>query len=332
MIEENAEFAPGKALVESLDRTGLPQTVKGKVQKLILRLVAGGPGYNYYQKARERLDVVEGRSRISNIVADEIGRQALLDPEFMERAKARFLGDMAAKQENVEAVAAEAQAKVDAMPEAEQQSASDALEPSQDWLNAFTREAELASSDELRERLASILAGEARKPGTFSRSTIRLVAEFEKDILESFQSILPRRIGDAIFRDESWTQGEFFQKGVTLEDVGLISGSGGFTSRFIVCDENGNGFLLGDVWAMVISADAGTKKQVPVWMLTRAGREIASLLPASDERETLRLVANKLGKDGLKQIYLGPMVPRDEGIFVVRDEIVWDKNADAAAA
>jgi hypothetical protein len=327
MIEENKKGAPGTALADALGQSGIADTIKGKVQRLALRLVAGGPGYEYYQKARSRLDIIEGRSRISNIVADELGRQALLDPEFMERAKARFLGDMAEKQENIEAVAAKAQEKIDVMPDAGAKADVNAPEPSQDWLNTFTREAELASSDELRERLAAILAGEARKPGTFSRSTVRFVAEADKQLLEEFQRALEFSVGDAIFREDSWNQGEWFSRGVMLESAGLITGSAGFTNRIVKIDANGNGFVIGNQYALVIKGSAGIEKQLSIFLLTRVGLEVAALLTRPNEFTALQRVSTLIEKSSLTQLSLGPHQPLPDGRFNIQNAfVVWDKD------
>jgi len=327
---EAEESSPGQALATAINQTGLSQTVKSKFQQLILRLIAGGPGYEFYKKARERLDEVEGRSRISNIVADELGRQALLDPEFMERAKARFLGDMAQKQENLEAVAAKAEAKVDQMPDAE----SEDRDPSDDWMNTFTREAELASSDELRERLANILAGEARKPGTFSRSTVRYIAEAEKQVLESFQSLLPHRVGDAILRDDDWNVGEQFTKTIDLEAEGLLTGSQGFTHRKIRLDVNGIGFLIGQKASLTVRGQPGTEHQVSILLLTRIGQEVASLLPATNEVASLTRAASLLkDKPGFEEIWWGPHTQLSDGQYQVHQAfLIWKRENEAAVA
>lgn len=321
---EAEESSPGQALATAINQTGLSQTVKSRFQQLILRLIAGGPGYEYYKKARERLDEVEGRSRISNIVADELGRQALLDPEFMGRAKARFLGEMAQKQENLEAVAAKAEAKVEDMPDAEKED----RDPSDDWMNTFTREAELASSDELRERLASVLAGEARKPGTYSRSSVRLIAELEKDVLESFQRLLTHRVGDAIVREDEWNSGAWFASAVELEAEGFLTGSQGFTHRKIIIGENGIGFMIGQKASLTIIGKPGAVHEVSILLLTRVGQEVASLLAPTNEFASITRAGSLLkGKDGIDQIWFGPHTKLGENQYhVLRTLLIWDRE------
>lgn len=333
MTDEAAESPPGQGLIEALNQTGLPQTVKGKFQRLILRLIMGGPGFEYYAKAREKLDEVEGRSRINAIVADEIGRQALMDPEFMERAKARLLGDMVQRQENVEAVAARAKAKMDAMPEGEATAEASGPEPSQDWVNSFTREAELASSDELRERLAEVLAGEARKPGTYSRATVRFIAEAERDTLDAFGKALQHRVSDAIIRDpKEWNSGAWFNIGTILEAEGLISGATGFTHKTMTLDDNGNGFFIGDRAGLVCKGPVGITLNISVWLLTRLGSQVATLMTATDEFAALARLSAFIDKSQLTSIVSGPVLrlptfPKG-GIQIPTVFVLWDAEAE----
>ena len=70
-----------------LGQGDVAKTLLAETRRAIFRLIAGGIGLPYYEKIRENLDTIEGRSRINALVAEEVGRQAIADPEFMERAK-----------------------------------------------------------------------------------------------------------------------------------------------------------------------------------------------------------------------------------------------------
>lgn len=323
MSSEATGEGPGKAIVSAINQTGLPTTVRGKVQRVILRMVAGVVGPERFEKVRENVSTIEGRSRVDALVAEEVARQAIADPAYMERAKARFLGEIARKQENIEAVASKAQARADAAPDADSESANPHVEPTEDWMNAFIREAENASSDELRDRLAAVLAGEARKPGAYSRSTVRLIAELDREVLVAFQEVLENRVGNAIIREPSGHEGPHFVRAVMLEDAGLISGSSGFTHRKMLFDANGNAFFVGENFGLVANGEA-TEKQVSIWLLTRAGEEVASLLPQNDERKALRKVAEALDKSGIKKIFIGRKIQiAGDQLLFPEDEVLW---------
>ena len=57
-----------------------------------------------------------------------------------------------------------------------------------DWLNTFESEACQKSSEEMQERFARILAGEIKRPGTFSIRTIKLLGEIDSDIASIFRT------------------------------------------------------------------------------------------------------------------------------------------------
>ena len=61
---------------------------------------------------------------------------------------------------------------------------------SADWLNYFGDFAEKASSEELQSLWGKILAGEIRKPGSFSRKTLRFIAELDQESAQIIQDNL----------------------------------------------------------------------------------------------------------------------------------------------
>ncbi len=328
MSSQQLESSPGNSLLAALDATGVPATIKGKVQRTILRFIAGGIGFEAWQEIREKLDTIDGRSRINMMLAEHIGRQAIADPEIVNRAKARFLGDLARKQENLEAVALLANEAIEADPDAEQASESAGSEPSQDWMNAFIREAENASSDDLRQRLAGVLSGEAKNPGTFSRSTVRFISEVEKETLEYFQDALLYRFSEVIYIDDSWKSGKRFVQGSALEDAGLISGVTGTTHMSWNLNSEGSSLLWSNGIGIVFEGRPDLKIKVNCWIITKLGLEVSSLLNSGDGV----LAADQFGKvspkTDLNCIWFGGELRKPDGelVGVSKFRVVWDKS------
>lgn len=306
-------------------------TLRAKAHRAIFRLIAGGIGLPYYEKIRENLDTIEGRSRINALVAEEIGRQAISDPEFMERAKARFLGDLSQKQANVEAVALIAHQSITSNRAADERHTNDELGPSDDWMNTFSRAAEDASSEVLRQRLARVLAGELRHPASFSRSTIRFIAEVDQDSLFAFQGALSFRFGDQILAEDS--RGVRFAEACALEAAGLILGSAGFTNASLRANAAGNAFLLGTEYGLVVQSPSKSIRSLRILSLTKVGREVAELLDKSDEKKVLRFAAEALQKGKATKIFLGRIKHLDDNdaLEVLEDECVWPIKGKAAS-
>jgi hypothetical protein len=322
---------PGSTLVAALDATGVPSTIKGKVQRAILRFIAGGIGFETWQQIRENLDTIEGRSRVNMMLAEHVGKQALADPEMVERAKARFLGDLVRKQENVEAVARLANEAAESAPDADQTVEDGAKEPTQDWMNSFIREAENASSDELRARLAGVLAGEARKPGTFSRSTVRFIAEVDKETLEALQRVLQYAHQSAIFKEESWSSGEWFAVGSLLENAGLIYGVTGSTYQTWTIPADGRVFCRGQKLALMLEGQPGTEVRIEAWLMTKLGLEVASLLQPPDDTVRLKNLVKMLPKASLDKITLAAGVDTaQDGIFTYLPlKVEWERDTES---
>jgi hypothetical protein len=320
MGEEESAGYNDNPLAPIVQATNLPNTLKGKAQRVFLRFLAGSLAHPYVREVRQNLDDMDARSRINMMVAEEIGRQAIADPAFIERAKARLLGEIVQKQENLEAVLVKANEKVEQTAGEDVENIGE-NEPSQDWINSFTREAELASSDELRDRLAAILAGEIKNPGLFSRSTIRTVAEMDQEILQYFSQALQYRFGDSILREDHWNSGEMFKIGMALENAALISGTTGFIHKTIKANDKGNSILhLGET-ALVIKSKPGLEKQLSCWLMTKVGQQIANLLGSLSNVDQLKLVTKRVDKSDVTAICLGRVI--NDGALITHDQQLW---------
>lgn len=327
MSNEELPSQKGSLLSSVAHATGIPNTLKGKAQRIFLRMLAGGMAHPYVKEIRQNLDDMDARSRINMIVAEEIGRQAISDPIFMERAKVRLLDDTFNKQKNLESVLSSANAKIEYTADDGNHSAQDQdSDPSQDWINSFTREAELASSEELRDRLAGILAGEIKNPGTFSRSTIRAVAEMDHETLQQFTKVLRNLFVDGILTEEKWSEGEMFSIGNNLESTNLITGSTGFIHKNFKFDHNGNSIMIISDDSLVMKGETGKEIQVPCWLLTKVGQQIAILLNQPSPVDQLKNLARLIDKTNINEMHLGKFIKDKE--LCTHDLQIWPTPSD----
>ena len=112
---------------------------------------------------------------------------------------------------------------------------SDAAEVDPDWLNYFDGYAEKATSENVRDLWARVLAGEIRNPGSFCRATLRLLAELDQQMASWFQQETEFRVqGEYILRPENLTSEQVYRLSF-LDQVGLIQHmhpSSGFARTF----------------------------------------------------------------------------------------------------
>ena len=114
--------------------------------------------------------------------ADIIKANAQIEiSELQKRALNRFLIEEATKQENIENITKKA------IPQLEQGAEPGKIE--RDWIVDFFDKSRIVSDDEMQNLWSSILAGEANKPGTYSKRTLHLMASLDKKDAELFTKL-----------------------------------------------------------------------------------------------------------------------------------------------
>jgi hypothetical protein len=167
---------------------------------------------------------------------------------------------------------------------------------SEDWLNLYSAHAENASSEHLRSLWAKILAGEIRRPGAFSRTTLRAVSELDREIAAMFQSkVIDRLQGRMILKPKDLKRQELMDLSF-LEEVGLLQQVNGMINLTLAPVPDGNVYLPNG--RSLLRIKSGAFIQVPIILITRVGREIASILPTEADEAPLRKVAQTLRQEG----------------------------------
>lgn len=177
-------------VVKTISEGGIPQFIAGPAGKAISRLIAGAadvPAAWLNSKAQSIKDETEARTTIMKAVATASAETAVADPLLLDRALTRYIADLHRKQENREAVAEMALEELN-----KTQGTEDSSGPSDDWMNVFEEYAEKASSEELRQTWARVLAGEIRKPSSFSLKTLQFLSVLDKASAEAAEAVLSR--------------------------------------------------------------------------------------------------------------------------------------------
>ena len=142
--------------------------------------------------------------------------------EIHQRAAYRFVEEQALHQLNMESIAAQAVPLLtnDAEPE----------KVDDDWVTNFWDKSRIVSDEEMQALWAKVLAGEANKPGSFSKRTIHLLAEMDRNDAALFanlcrfawkiQELIPLVLNG---RSEVYIQNGMGAKELMhLESIGLI--------------------------------------------------------------------------------------------------------------
>lgn len=111
----------------------------------------------------------------AEIIRAEAGIQI---SDLQRRAARRFLEEEAQKQMNIEEITQKA------LPFLQEESKPEEVED--DWITNFFDKCRLISNDEMQKLWSSVLAGEANKPGAFSKRTVNLLADLDRSDAELF--------------------------------------------------------------------------------------------------------------------------------------------------
>ena len=159
----------------------------------------------------------------------------------------------------------------------------------QDWLNHFGSYAEKASSEAVRHLWARVLAGEIRRTGSFSLSSLRLLSELDQQMATTFQSVVQYRYNNEFILKPKIEEmkGALLDSLAFLEEVGLlqpIDAIGG-VAREINPGSDGRAVMRERDLLLVVELKATV--ELLIIPLTRSGREIAGILPPPNPLEVL---------------------------------------------
>jgi hypothetical protein len=236
---------------------------------------------------------------VAGILAKGVAEDALNDPVVRQAAADIYLPTAVRKLANKAKVV---QKTVEHMAET-QTDGVEAKAPEDDWMNAFARFAEDASSERLQDLFGRILAGEIVRPGSFSLATVRTVAELDRSIAEDFSLIWAKSVGEAVDDGPEFERGEWFSRWRRLAEFGLMAPNK--TAQYLPAF---NPVIRGNaVWSPMAFGDSRlliqfTKDCRANWVhigFTRIGRQIGSILAPPDFRENLRVAGRKIVPRGV---------------------------------
>lgn len=301
---------PGENPILKALEAGLPQLLLGPAGHAISRLVGAAveiPASWLEEVSQVSKDRKEGRSVVMQAIAQKAAELSVTDPLIIDRGLNSLLGRAYREQQNREAVARKTVEHL-----AEDPAPAESSGPSDDWLNVFEDQAAKASSDDLRSLFGRILAGEVRKPGTFSLSTMQLVAVLDQPIAQMMETLAPAVWdGTTVFKDAADERLKYGQL-LELEDAGIITlGNGNLQLQKPISSDGIVGFSRGGVALIGYFDKAGTAS-FPAYSITRKARGLMDLL---DLPADVHQSAAAFWKAGAKRVQTGNAISVTGGSF-----------------
>lgn len=218
--------------------------------------------------------------------------------EIQQRALERLILEEGKKQENIEKITASATTQVN--PEAKPE------EMEQDWISYFFDKCRTVSDEEMQSLWSNLLAGEANKPGSYSKRTIDLVSTLDKADAQLFTQLCSLSIaGGDIFpiildhNAEIYTKKEItFATLIHLDALGLIKFDGIQTFMLQKLPQNIVLLHFGIPIAFKLPSESNNNFDVGRVMLTKVGQQLAPICGANPDIEFLKYIAEEYKKKG----------------------------------
>ena len=141
----------------------------------------------------EKWAETKARVKIIGENADQIAQQMKVPPEYARRAENKFAEKIIREQINLDKTSAIAanELKKEKFDSSAEQSAEDGEERviNDDWLNGFEEEARQKSTEDMQLLFGRILAGEIRKPGTYSIRAVKILGQLDQNVAILFKRL-----------------------------------------------------------------------------------------------------------------------------------------------
>lgn len=218
--------------------------------------------------------------------------------EIEDRAIERFVSQEARKQENIESITAQAAGM---LPQD-----AEVTDLDEDWIAHFFKQCDTVSNKQMQTLWASLLSGEATKPGKYSKRTVDFISTMNKSDAELFSNLCAFiwAIGEPTiivmdFNHSSYTKGGVdFAALKHLDAIGLISfepSSGYITEGFkthVDVSYYGQTLRLG-------FKKETTKLPIGSVLLTNLGKELITLCHSIANPEHFHHVKESWSKHGI---------------------------------
>jgi len=248
-------------------------------------------------EAKRASNQTSAQQAVLQLLVPDFAKKISNDPDRLERAFIETMGEAYRKQENKDAVAEE---YLKDIADKSQDHAGNDDPLDEDWLNLFSSYAEKASSERTRQLWGRILSGQVRHPGRFALSTLRCLSEIDQNIARLFVDITPLVSGSTIFissEDKNKRFGDLLE----LQQAGLVVGVEAQIGVNISFSDNNIGEWYDEQFYLRIESNSKTPIHVPCVALTKAGRELLTLVDRSGTHgDRLNFMYNAIPRHGIQ--------------------------------
>lgn len=242
-----------------------------------------------------------------------------VDPAYARAAASRYAQKILRERRSLDEVSSIAASRLEHLDHPDSTTSSEEI--SEDWINSFEQEAAQKSSTEMQEMFGSILAGEINTPGSFSIRAVKILGQMDKRAAILFQRLcsvaISLRVNSHFFDARVASLGGnagsnalakytlSFDNLNTLQEYGLIiSDLNSWMDYAPAIAHNGSvplGFTYAGQMHALVPKDEGkapSEFKIHGVMLTKAGRELMTVVPVVEDAEYSKDLRSFFDKSG----------------------------------
>ena len=208
--------------------------------------------------------------------------------EFVQRTKQRFGYQELLKQKNIEAVVDNAYEELEKVESVSEEPVN------QDWMSRFFNCVEDIGDEEMQKIWGKVLAGEIKKPGSFSKRTLDVVKNLSPEEANAFDSIVPFVLSDESSAFLPSAKALLDKYKVSYGTILLLAESGlmvsnGFISEGLTANETRHPIMhyKGSALAITRKGQRNVELSFGVYPLTQAGGELYKIIQKESKQEYL---------------------------------------------
>lgn len=174
-----------------------------------------------------------------------------------------------------------------------------------DWMTRFLNIAEEISDKDLQDIWGRILAGEIKKPKSYSLRTLEVMRNMSKDEASLIMKASTFQVALDLIGTEPFALGLMEQ--ISLEDIGVVCGEE--LVRTLIIPSSGTiSFVLNRKARVNVYAPAGVKIKIKGLKLTKAGQEIFTLIQEHNYDNFYSDLSNVIKKSGATKVTINEIL------------------------
>jgi hypothetical protein len=277
---------------------GLPINVTLGLDKLV-ETFANATGLTALGKIMNAKGEAKAEAILSKKRAETDAEVEILKIQGQEKVAQYVLARNSQKVENVGGVLSKAEQQF--LPE--EQVSNDPVD--KDWMTRFLDIAEEISDEDMQEIWGRVLAGEIKKPKSYSLRTLEVLRNLSKEEAALVTKVSNFQVALDLLCTEDFALDLTDQ--ITLDDIGIICGEE-LVRTYTVSSSGKIVFILNKQALINVYAPTGTKFDFKGFKMTKAGMEIMGLIQEHSYADFYAKLSNYIKSKGAAKVTINEII------------------------